>query len=181
MQRYIDGPPKAKIVWPCAHGDFAFCKAEEFKMIVRDCINKKYENRTFYFQTKDPKGFNVMLPIIQGHDNFVLVTTLETNRDKNYRKYSKAPYPTARAADFAALDWPRKIVTIEPIMQFDHDEFLALLLAIKPEKVYIGYNSHPKAVKLPEPTRLQVSDLVVSLIEHDIQIETKYLPWEKNV
>lgn len=62
-----------------------------------------------------------------------------------------APPPSKRYRQFLDLDYPRKIVTIEPVMDFDLDIFAAWLVAIAPELVYLGFNSRPKP-KLPEPT-----------------------------
>src|ERR1017187_8461137 len=62
-----------------------------------------------------------------------------------------APPPSKRYPQFLDPDYPRKIVTIEPVMDFDLDIFAAWLVAIAPALVYLGFNSRPKP-KLPEPT-----------------------------
>jgi len=49
------------------------------------------------------------------------------------------------------LKWDEKIVTIEPIADFDLDLFSKMIISINPQAVFIGYNSHPKSVPLPEP------------------------------
>jgi len=77
---------------------------------------------------------------------------LETNRDKDYHKVSNAPRPSKRYKDFFSLEWEKKIVTVEPILDFDPSIFSSWLISIKPKAVFIGYNSKPKSVSLQEPS-----------------------------
>ena len=37
-------------------------------------------------------------------------------------------------------------------MDFDLEPFAKMIISIKPKAVFIGYNSHPKATPLSEPT-----------------------------
>ena len=103
-------------------------------------------NKTFLIQSKNPKTFNrVKFP-----DNVILGITLETNRDKGYDKVSKAPKPTQRVKDFMAIDHPQKMITIEPVMDFDHEIMLKWIKQIKPQLVWMGYDSKMKC-DFPEP------------------------------
>jgi hypothetical protein len=141
--------PKGDIIWPGSSGDISFCDPDYLVAIIFEM--SKHPERTFYLQSKNPAFFNTILYYLRDMGNVILLTTLETNRDEGYDKISKAPVPSVRARDFAALDWPRKIVTIEPILEFDFHDFFEMIFMCKPELVYIGYNSKPKSVKLPEP------------------------------
>jgi len=66
---------------------------------------------TYYLQTKRPECLEPCLKQLSQH--VVLVTTLETNRDSGYSAISKAPVPSERYRQFAALNYPRKVITIE--------------------------------------------------------------------
>jgi hypothetical protein len=132
-----------------------------------------HQERTFYLQSKNPACFEIVISHLDGLKNVILLTTLETNRDEGYDKISKAPPPSIRARDFAVLEWPRKIVTVEPIMDFDFHEFLDMILRCKPELVYIGYNSKPKSVKLPEPELEKTTKLMHCLQLSGIRVIEK--------
>ena len=108
------------------------------------------KDRKFFVQSKNPSCLKQYLNLLP--DNTFLLTTLETNRDKDYDKVSKAPKPSQRYKDFLSLQWDKKIVTVEPIMDFDLDQFSKMIISINPNSVFIGYNSHPKKVPLQEPT-----------------------------
>jgi hypothetical protein len=171
--------PKAKILWPCANGDISFCDTGFIERII---VRLSSYNGTVYWQSKNPITLYRVTDLLKQYaigGNHVMLTTLETNRDTGYKQISKAPLPSERALDFMALPWPRKIVTIEPIMDFDHDEFLHMICGIKPEAVYIGYNSHPKSAPLPEPSHDKTFSFIVCLEEKGIIVKTKYLPWEQ--
>jgi hypothetical protein len=170
--------PKGEIVWPVSSGDISFADTTLFSVLISPIT--AHREKTFYLQSKNPACFKSQLHKFIGLKNLILLTTLETNRDMDYRKISKAPYPTDRAFDFMRISWPRKIVTIEPIMDFDHDEFLKMILDIKPEAVYLGYNSRPKSVKLPEPSHDKAFSFITCLEEAGIPVKTKYIPWESH-
>ena len=77
-------------------------------------------------QSKNPATFNRMdIP-----ENVMLGITLETNRDALVKAESKAPVPSQRYKDFAAIKHPRKMITIEPIMKFDLDVMCKYIDAI---------------------------------------------------
>ena len=54
------------------------------------------------------------------------------------------------------------MVTIEPIMDFDHGALVEMLKKIRPFQVNIGCNTS-KDIKLPEPSRDQIYALVQEL------------------
>lgn len=55
-----------------------------------------------------------------------------------------------RYRDFLALDYPRKVVTIEPIMDFDLNVFRDWIVSIDPEHVWLGFNSKSRSKVLKE-------------------------------
>lgn len=144
--------PSKEIVFVCGDSDISFCKSEFAEGIIEAIKrhNKRCPQKTFYFQSKRPEYFRPFLSSFPS--NVILLTTLETNRDEGYSAVSKAPPPRERFEQFKSLDFPRKAITIEPVMDFDTELFLSWIKAIKPEFVYLGFNSHPKAVHLPEPS-----------------------------
>lgn len=167
----LEKVPKAKIVFVAGNGDLSFCRPEFILRIIETI--KKYPDRTFYLQSKNPRIFYKYIPHLTS--NIILVTTLETNRDEGYYKISKALPPTQRFIDFVALPYPRKVVTAEPLMDFDLDEFVERMLLINPEYVWVGYNSRPKDVQLPEPSIEKTMKFIHKLIEANIEVRGKDL------
>ena len=171
--------PAGKTIFVNASGDIAFTPLEFLQKIV-DAVRKNalaHPGKLFYFQTKNPNfSFNRLVPLLKGlEDQVTLLITLETNRDEGYQQYSKAPYPSTRWITFRAIDWPHKIVTIEPLMDFDLEPFYKILMELHPEAVYIGYNSHPKEVHLPEPAWPKVKHLIEDLETAGIEVRPKDL------
>ena len=131
------------------------------------------QGRIWFIQSKDPKYFEQFLPYLP--KNTILLTTLETNRDGFCAAIGKAPPPSYRYEAFKNLKYPRKIVTIEPIMDFDLDIFTDWIININPEAVFIGYNSYPKQVHLTEPSMEKTLDLIVALKNKGIRVLAKEL------
>jgi hypothetical protein len=125
----------------------------------------------WFLQSKNPICFEKYLKFLP--ENTYLVTTLETNRDNGYEEISKAPKPSKRYKAFLGLKWNKKIVTVEPIMDFDLDAFVDWLASIQPKAVFIGYNSEDKAVSLPEPLKKKTWELIHTLGGIGIQVLKK--------
>ena len=122
---------------------------------IGHCFNFK---NTYLFQTKNPKGFN--------HYHFPgntrLCITLETNRW--YDDIMKqSPSPVERAEAFSEITALKKYVTIEPVMDFDLDEFEVLLRMINPVQENIGADSGKN--NLPEPSKEKLFALIERLQE----------------
>lgn len=69
----------------------------------------------------------------------------------------------------------RKAVTIEPILDFDMDVMEKYIKDIKPEIVWIGYDSHPEKNRLPEPTLYKLDTFVGRLKESGINVRLKLI------
>jgi len=78
----------------------------------------------------------------------ILDTTIETNRDYLARRVSRAPPPSKRLEDFLAIDHEPKMVTHEPIMEFDLETLLEWDEKLNPAPIWVGYDS--KRCGLPE-------------------------------
>ena len=143
---------------------FADAVPTEWILQVYDkCL--QYPENKYLFQSKNPGRFLepqlINHPLMQLKDRICFATTIESNRDY---PISKAQSMTERAdamAQLQAMGFP-VMVTIEPIMDFDHDVLVEMLKKIKPFQVNIGCNTN-REVKLPEPTRDQIVALVQEL------------------
>lgn len=170
--------PSANIVFVCGNGDISFCKPDFTRRIIHHikAHNERAPQKQYYFQSKRAEYLKQFLS--EFPSNVILVTTLETNRDARYGKVSKAPRPSKRYQQFKALDWPQKAVTVEPIMDFDLAEFHQMLVSLNPLHVWIGFNSRPKEIQLPEPHRNKVLQLMDFLERAGIAIKKKDLRGE---
>lgn len=140
-----------QFIFTCSNGDITFCKTEYLQKIVDRIRCEK--NKTFLLQSKNPRTFN------RGEfpDNVILGTTIETNRDADYAKISKAPVPSQRYRDFLEVRHPIKMVTIEPVQDCDNNVLVQWISEINPRLIWLGYDSRKS--RLPEPPLAKVQDL----------------------
>jgi hypothetical protein len=146
-----------QFIFTCANSDITFCPTHYLEEIIAKI--KKESGKTFLIQSKNPRTFNrVSFP-----DNVILGTTIETNRDKLCKAIATAPPPSQRYEDFLKIKHPLKIkhslkmVTIEPVMDFDLNVMVKWMKDIKPCMIWLGYNS--KKGHLPEPKLEKVREL----------------------
>jgi len=167
--------PSSEIVFVCGNGDLSFCKPSYTQNIIDAIVrhNQRCPHKIYYFQSKEPEYFERFIPYFPA--NVTLLTTLETNRDQGYAAVSKAPIPTERYQQFLNLDYPRKVVTIEPVLDFDLDVFTNWITSIAPEYVWLGFNSRPRQVQLPEPSDKKLIAFAQALKRAGIQIQKKDL------
>ena len=118
----------------------------------------KYPKNTYLFQTKAPINFDDWT----FYDNQILGITLETNRDTKSVS-NIADVPKERVIDFSKIPHHRKMITIEPIMDFDLEPFVLMIKIIKPEWVAIGADSGGN--KLNEPPKEKVLQLIAELVK----------------
>jgi hypothetical protein len=170
--------PSEETVFVFGQGDIAFCDPSYVRKTF-DVIRQKHSRvrKGYYFQSKAPvclKQYLGEYPV-----GSILVTTLETNRDEGYEAVSKAPKPSVRFKQFLELDYPKKVITIEPVMDFDLDEFLEMVLKLKDQGslkyVWFGFNSNPQVVKLPEPSEAKAQEFVDLLKASGIEVRGKML------
>ena len=146
--------PKTKFmqfIFTCSNGDVAFCPTSYLNDIVNRI--KSDPDKTFLIQSKNPKTFNR----IEFPPNVILGTTIETNRNGLYKGIAKAPKPSQRHMDFLKIQHPMKMVTIEPVIDFDLKVILKWIKDINPCMIWLCYDS--KKCHLPEPTLKKVRDL----------------------
>lgn len=165
--------PSAKIVFVAGNGDLAFCPPAFLNQIL-DSIerhNRRCPHKTYYLQSKAPACLEPVLHRLP--QNVILVTTLETNRDEGYHLIARAPVPSERYLQFLNLVHPRKVVTIEPVMDFDLEVFASWIIKVEPEYVWLGLNSRPGQVQLPEPPAWKLRALVQTLSQAGVQVRFK--------
>jgi len=130
---------------------------------------KENKDRTFLLQSKNPAVFKTWEKKLP--DNLIIGTTIETNKTNfegypyslgsimSYDQISKAPHPYNRIFDFSKIKHPLKMLTYEPILNFDVDVMVEWAELIKPCMIWLGYDSKPKQNKLPEPPLKRVREL----------------------
>jgi hypothetical protein len=167
LEDYLYHTTGDKFIWLGASSDISFCPKHAMQEAVK--VTKRNQDRTFFFQTKNPSYFHGF----KFPDNVLLCITLETDKDHIARQVSLAPAPSKRVKDFKELEHPHKVITIEPIMTFHLKKMKQIILdQIKPERVYIGYDSHPDYSNLIEP-RLEKTLALIKAISKHTNIKTK--------
>ncbi len=167
--------PPAEIVFACGNSDISFCDPDFTRKIINAIKhhNVRCPDKTYFFQSKKPQYFEQFMG--EFPENVIVLTTLETNRDEGYRAIAEAPLPSDRYRQLLNLDYPRKVVTIEPVLDFDLHIFSRWILDLAPEYVWIGYNSRPKQVNLPEPSKDKLLEFITILHNNGVMIKGKDL------
>ena len=130
--------------------------------ILRVIDHVKHFPETFFlFLTKNPSRYESFLDVMP--ENAILGATIETNRDSLYveKGISAAPLPTIRYEAMKNLEWDKKFISIEPILDFDLEVFSEWISEISPFMVYVGYDNYDN--RLPEPPLKKTLMLLVDL------------------
>ena len=124
-----------------------------------------FQGNEYLWHTKNPARAVAVLTteIILGSDGDkdILCTTIES--DKVHTCMAKAPHPKDRA-EALSLYPHRKMITVEPIMDFDLKDFTALILSAEPEQVNIGADSCRSGLR--EPPAWKIKELIEALEKH---------------
>jgi len=168
MEKYKDGfKPKLveyelnkkfkdKFVFAVDMGDlFGEWVPKEWILKVIEAIRNSPRSY-FLFLTKNPRRYYEFLDFYP--KNLVLGATIETNR---IYPVSDAPSTVERYKAMAELPWKNKLVSIEPIMDFDLDVLVQWMKEIKPAIVYVGYDNYGNG--LPEPSLHKTEQLIEQL------------------
>ncbi len=154
-----------EFIFVCPFSDISFCETEYLQKIV-DRIRKE-KDKTFLVHSKDPLIFNTVF----WPDNVILGTTIET--DVAYDNLSSAPTPLIRYSDFLTVEHSRKMVIIEPVVEFNLEILLFWIVQIKPVMVWLGYDTNKN--NLPEPPLSEVKRLHWELSKLGIPVLLKHL------
>ena len=129
---------------------------------------KRFPENTYLFQTKNPLRFTELRNELISM-NCILGTTIETNREGfNYN----APTIKERIEGMKIKGF-RKMITIEPIIDFDVNVLSDLIESVEPEFVNIGADS--KNHNLPEPSAFKIENLIKRLKEFTKSISKENL------
>ena len=107
-------------------------------------------NNKYLLQTKNPARYLKIYDDWLIPQKFILSTTIET--DLFIPEIMRnSPPPEDRACAMAKLPKEyKRMLTIEPIMKFDLDRLLKLIMLVNPQQINIGADTMNK--KLPEPS-----------------------------
>lgn len=139
---------------------------------------ERYPDNHYVVQSKKPSAFlsRDLLPdltrIRTSCKGLLVGTTIETNRDTSHISET-APSPTMRFFGVQQLAQAgfTVFVTIEPILDFDTEAFVAAIVEAKPSFVNIGADS--KGHGLLEPSAAKIKALIAGLQAADIAIREK--------
>jgi hypothetical protein len=159
--------PDGKPIFVVAQNDL-FAKGipeNHIDRILKRC--KAFPENTYIFQTKNPGRIPIFLDDFP--ESYMIGTTIETDR----KTPSKAPSTTERATVMRYLSYReiKTFITIEPIMKFNFDFMLGLLISSEPSFVNIGADS--KNCHLPEPTYEEAEHLISCLKKAGIEVRIK--------
>ena len=136
--------------------------------ILEHC--RRYPNNKYIFQTKNPERYS-KIPLSLFPPKYILGMTIETNREIPGISFAPKPFFRFSAATCLDLAIPF-FITIEPIMDFDLNEFSTWIYTLKPDFVNIGADS--KGHNLPEPTAEKVESFIKVLEDNEIEIREKH-------
>ncbi|HOX24028.1 MAG TPA: DUF5131 family protein [Elusimicrobiales bacterium] len=160
MEKKLGG---GKFYFVCSMNDlFAAQVPREFIVEILAKTARRPQNE-YLFHTKNPARLREFEGLYPYYSRFGV--TLETDSYPPGFE-TAAPTPPERAQAFALFAHPRKSVNIEPVLDFDLEKFLRLLLLAAPQSVHIGRDS--KNNKLPEPSDAKLRELKKRLGEYGI-------------
>ncbi len=168
MEKYKDGfKPKLveyelkkrfkdKFVFAVDMGDlFGEWVPREWILKVIEAVKGNPESY-FLFLTKNPRRYFEFLDCYP--KNVVLGTTIETNKDY---PVSVAPSQIERYKMMSSLPWKNKLISMEPLLDFDLGTVIQWMGDINPSIVYIGYDNYGN--RLPEPSLAKTVQLEATL------------------
>lgn len=149
------GLGKNKVIFVGSTSDMwgEWITADQIEAVMVHCAN--YPDNTYLFQSKNPGRFKDF----RFSSKTILGTTIETNRQQLI--VSRAPRVVDRVEVMATLSAKRKMISVEPIMDFDLKEMVKIVSLIKPEFITIGADS--KGHKLKEPSWEKIRNLIDAL------------------
>ena len=136
---------------------------------------EQFDNK-YLLQTKNPDRILNFIDACVISDKCVVCTTLES--DMFYPDImGKSPHPMQRSIAMQEIsECVETYVTIEPLMDFNLEHFVTMIKRCKPKQVNIGMNtSH---IKLPEPPKEKVLQLIAELEKFTIVHKKNNLKWK---
>jgi len=127
------------------------------KVILRHLNDYPYN--TYLFQTKNPKRYFEFINLFP--PSSIFGTTIESNKQEEIDKISKAPKVYSRQFAMGNINFGKVFLTLEPIIDFDLDILVNWIKDIQPDFVNIGADS--KNNHLNEPSKEKVLELIKEL------------------
>lgn len=128
----------------------------------------------FLLLTKNPKRYHEFIDRMP--KNAILGTTIETNIDRIVEEHnvSISPLPSKRYEAMKNLSWNKKMISIEPILEFDLNVLSQWVEDIQPFIVYVGYDNYNGM--MPEPLQEKTSQLIKRLSSNRLVIKKTIRP-----
>lgn len=130
----------------------------------------------FLFLTKNPKRYYHLGNTLPRRI-VILGCTIESNRDYLLsfapRQSERISWMQRLTIDYAATANYQRFLSIEPILDFDLEDFSRQIIAIEPWAVAVGYDNY--ANKLPEPPLAKTMQLIEALEKAGITVYRKTL------
>jgi hypothetical protein len=131
--------------------------------VQRDWVERtlnhcRIQPNSYLFQSKNTYNFTKYFDVMP--EKTVLCTTIETNR---YYKdiMGNCKSPQDRACGFRSITKYKKLVTCEPLMDFDLEQIVELIKMCGAEQVNLGCDSGNN--HLPEPSAEKILQLIEEL------------------
>ncbi len=154
--------------------------AEWITTMLRHC--RSYPWNEYLWMTKNPDGYLAWLLCQQGHfpPKFMLGATIETDDGDILAPYTNClitPAPCNRAEAMREIRrrFPdvEAVLSLEPLLDFNLDNFVTMVEAIGPKKVWVGADSGKNGMPEPEPEKVRA--LITQLARFTVVIEKKNL------
>lgn len=143
-------------------------EADIFRIMMK-CRSFIDTGTRFVFQTRNVSR-GVLFNLIP--DGSFLGTTIDTNRDIGCKSDNKARERSHYLRDFGRFAKDvKRFVTIEPVLKFDIDDMIALLVEATPDFINIGADS--KKSGLEEPIAVELEELIFEIKQIGIEIRCK--------
>lgn len=140
-------------IFVCSMGDL-FCEGvkDDWIFDVIHKINADGGGNRFLLQTKNPKRVFTWLPFMSP-DRYIIGTTLETNR---LTRWSLAPSTRERAHQLYQIGQVgfSTFLSLEPVADFDFDEYASWIKAIAPVAVEVGLENYTSHLPRTPPEKL---------------------------
>jgi len=160
----------APVIFVCSGNDLGIAPINMKQRILKKC--KENEKNFYVLQTKNP----IMFKVVENEfpSNVILGTTIETNNVSLCKMISNAPPAHKRIMSMTYFNKRyHKMISIEPIMDFDLEVIIAWMRTTAPDFVSIGADSGNN--HLVEPDANKILDLINGLKEFTIVLQKENL------
>jgi hypothetical protein len=130
---------------------------------------KSFDNK-YLFHTKNPLNLSEYYYFLMFPEKTVFCTTIETNRYEE-KIMGNSPSPEFRSLKFQWGKRENKMITIEPVMDFDIEPFAEMIQRINPFQINIGADSGGNNLPEPSKDKLQIFISVLQELGYNIHLK----------